>query len=793
MFRNYLVISIRNLLKNKFYLFINVIGLALALADCTVAYLNLEFAFGYDKFHEKLDKIYKVHVQKTADHGFSTYGIAPGPLGPAAAEDISAIKQMVRYNSPRMTIRKDDVILPKAVGFAEEGFLDMFTFPLAAGNANDFKSKKNIFLTKETAHIYFGDEDPLGQTITIINDAGDPHLFNVAGVFEKIQKNRTLNFDLLLHYDNYFEVNNYERNNWRYFTGATFFEIDTPEEAKTVEALLSNYLKVQNQARDDWKVAKYEIIPYGDFAMMSSELYSNWIGGGMHPAATYAPPVTAFLILLIACFNFTNTSLSMANKRLKEIGVRKVMGGGKKQLVIQFMSENLLIVFIALMVSLVISNYVVPAYGAMWENMELSLDLTQNYSFYLFLTGLLVFTAILAGSYPSFYVTKFNPVAILRGSMKIVGSSPLSRFLLAGQILLTISSIFTAFAFFQNAKFQEVADLGFNRETVVGIEMDNPEDYAALEKEFASNPKIESYAGTRTHLGRWNYSRTLKNSGQEIESLMLDFGLDYMDVMDMEIVKGRGFEDAFQQIDVDNSILVNERLVEMFGWEEPIGQRVAIDDSTHLTVVGVVKNFYHNGFWSKIWPYGIRLAKEDRFYFLVAKTREEDMAEVFGFMKEKWYQHVPNRPYLGFYQSNIEDIKEARIVNDNIVVISVFMALLSVILSGLGLFTLVSLNVLKRIKEIGIRKVLGAPIPQIIALINRPFTYIIIVGSLLGSIAGYYMTNIMMGSIFEYHKPFDIWTYSLPIAFVLVISFITSSTRILVAAMANPVKSLRYE
>lgn len=793
MIKNYLTVSLRNLIKNKFYLFINVAGLGLALATCIVAYLNWQFGHDFDREHLNADKIYKVQVSKASDQGMTDYGTTPLPIGPSALNDISAVKMFVRYNNPNYIIQRDEKVFDKNIGFASDNFLDMFTYPMKMGDPSALKDKKKILLSTEMAEVYFGDSDPLGEILTLRNDDDEEFPFIVGGVFEKIPLNSSIYFDAITNFDNYLDITKVEKNDWGRFIAATFLYIETPEQAKTVNGLLANYIDIQNKARDDWKVTEYEMLPLLEFSKISNGLYSNWLNGGMHPAQLMAPPVMAFLILLIACFNFTNTSIAISSRRLKEIGIRKVMGGGKTQLIIQFMSENLMICATAIVLALAIANYLVPAYSAMWPNMDLDVNFTQNIEMYFFLFGLLILTAVLAGAYPAIYVSSFEPVKILRGTLRLGSTSRFSKVLLSSQYLFTIMALFAGVAFIQNANYQETLDLGFDRETIIGTRVDNHSDYLQLKSAMATNPDIEALVGTENHIGSWSYSRTLRNEDREIESFMLNFGPNYMEAMDLEILQGRFFSEELKKSDTKNSLIVNERLAKDFGWTDPIGKRVAIDDSTTLTVIGVVKDFYHNGFWRDVDPYGMRLVEEESFNFVIAKVTGSTVTKSYHFLEEKWRETIPNKPFNGFYQEGLGSIKQAKEVNANIVIIFGFLSVISVILSAIGLFTLVSLNIIKRVKEIGVRKVLGAPIAHIVGLMNRPFAYMIFIGGTLGLGLGYFIVDILIDSIFKNHRPIDASTFLIPLSIILVISMLTSTIRIFGAAIKNPVDSLRYE
>lgn len=793
MLHNYFKITLRNLVKNKIYVSINVVGLALALACCIVAYLNTKFDYDFDKQHVNLDKIYMVQSNKEVQGRHIPYGITPSPLGAAIANDIAGVSKVVRYIGNGLSVKdkSSDKIFNKRIAFADPDFLDVFTFPLVSGSNESFKKKGSIMITRKMATLYFGDNDPIGNVLTIFSRDGKSYNYIVSAILKDIPQNLTMQFDALLPYEEYLNISELERNNWGRFVAGTFLYFEDPAAVTSAEQLLQKYVPIQNEARDDWKIAQFYLSPLSIIDDTGIDMRGFWLYESLHPAAVISPPVMAVLILLIACFNFTNTSIATSSKRLKEIGIRKVIGGSRKQLIIQFMSENILICLIAIVLSLAISAYLVPAYSAMWEGMTLELNFTENLGMYLFLFGLLIFTAVLAGAYPSIYISHYEPVKILRGSLKIGGTSPLSRILLGLQYLFTVLAIFASIAFIQNARYQNEIDLGFNRDHVIGVEVENSTEYKKMKAAFDRNPNILATAGTSQHIGRWEYSRTLKHGEREVETNMMDFGPDYIETMDLKLVKGRGFSQDLLLSDISNSIIVNETLVKEFKWDDPIGKKVAINDTLKLTVVGVVADFYKDGFWDPIEPVGIRVADEDKYNFIVGRVEEENLFNTYGEIEQAWAKEIPNRPYDGFYQEDL--VKEAKIVNNNIVIIFSFLGVIAIILSGIGLFTLVSLNVIKRIKEIGIRKVLGGSIGHIIGLVNKEFLMILIIASFLGALAGYYIIDMLIASIFAHYKTLDALTFMSPIVLVMVSSLLISSTRILNTARKNPVESLRYE
>ncbi|MCR9248985.1 MAG: ABC transporter permease [bacterium] len=791
MLKNFIKLTFRNLLKNKTYVLINIVGMGLSLACCIVAYINYDFGSSFDRNHENIDKIYKIHVNKEVQGNMIPYGITPQPLAVSLQNEASGIQKISRYNRGGLIMQKGDNVLNKGFGFVDPDYLDMFTYPLKYGTKESLQKKGNVILSEETAKIYFGDENPMGKTIKLREGDKEEKSFIVTGVLEPIPENTSMQFDGLLSYENFLTFYETENLDWKRFIAGTFIYVENPQDLATIKSQLQKYVPVQNEARQDWLIHEFTLIPLTELGFIARDIRSNWMMSAPHPAAIMAPPIMAFLMLLIACFNFTNTSIAISSKRLKEIGIRKVMGSNRKQLIFQFMSENLVLCILALLLSLAIALYLVPAYGAMWEGMTLEFNLLKDIGLIGFLFGLLAFTAILAGAYPSLYISSYEPVSILRGNQKIGNNKTLSYVLLTFQYSLTVIALFASVAFARNAFYQNSMDMGFDKETIVYTQVQEQYEADALKVALEKNPKVLSVGLSEEHIGRWTYSRTLGQQEKELEADMMDFGVNYFETMDVKLVEGRLFDENNREYDRANGLIVNEQMVKEFGWENPIGQRLSLNDTVKLTVVGVVENFYYNGFWGKIQPMGMRASKGDRTRFVVAKTNLADTEAVLDFMESEMRAIAPNKPFFGDYQDEL--LKESLTVNKNIVIIFSFLGILAVILSTIGLFTMVSLNVMKRIKEIGIRKVLGATVTTILGLLNKSFIIILIIAGALGTAGAYFVIDGLIASIFTYYQPIDAMTIILPVLMILIVSLAVSSARILSTAMRNPVEALRYE
>jgi ABC-type antimicrobial peptide transport system permease subunit len=721
------------------------------------------------------------------------------PMADAIKTDFTDIAKVFRFESHIFSVRDInlDKIFSTSVSYADSGFLESFTFPLISGSLSGYHELENAIVTQEYARKFYGNENPIGKVLTVFDDTGMSFNFTIAGVVQKAPQNSSVHFEVLVGFDNRFRM--YDDNvkgNWGAFAQATFLYFDNPDQVSKVEPLLSKYVAVQNEARPDFIISEYLLSPMNNHAHISNDVRSDNLRNALIPAAVLTPQIMALLILLVACFNFTNTAIANSNRRLKEIGVRKVMGGSRKQLIIQFMVENLAVCFLAILISIVIASYLVPVYSAMWQGMELEMNFEEDIWLYVFMIAMLVFTTILAGLYPSIYISKYEPVSILRGSLSIGVSSRLTKVLLATQYTFTVIAMFASVAFIQNARYQNTLDMGYDREQIIGISVLNENEYQKIQASMVANPDIQEIASAKNHIGRGNYGLTLKNQDVDVKANMMDVGIGYLETMGLGLVEGRLFSNELEASDYKNSIVVNERMVEEFDWTEPIGQRVSINDSTTLTVIGVVKNFHMYGFWAPIQPVGLRLTslkfEDDGTYsFIIAKTNLDKTREVYDYLEDEWNNKIPNKTFGGFFQDDL--LNQAKEVNNNIMMIFVFLGTVAIVLSCLGMFTLVSINVIRRIKEIGVRKVLGGSISNIVFLINKDYLLLLFISSTLGVIFGYYMIDSLIASIFSYYKTMDVITFSIPIVTIILVSLAIASFRTLKTALVNPVTSLRYE
>ena len=522
----------------------------------------------------------------------------------------------------------------------------------------------------------------------------------------------------------------------------------------------------------------------------NEEVWGHWLQQSIPPPAVVVPTIMAILILLIACFNFTNTSIAISSRRLKEIGIRKVMGGMRGQLVAQFLLENVLLCFMGMLVGVAFSLFLVPAYSEMWPFLELKLDFYQNAAFFLFMLGMLLFTGLLAGSYPAFYITSFAPAGILKGIQKLGESGKLAPVLLTTQFSISLIAIILGVAFYQNAIYQDEMDYGFDNKGVITLHMGDEDEYQAFKNQIRNDPRILSLAGSEHQLERSYRNDPIKNADKEFDVDIFHVGENFIETLNFTVLEGRSFiKDS--ETDYKESVLVSEEMVKTFGWEEPIGQKLTWTDTAQFYVIGVVKNAFVEGLWSQLDPMMLRYVPKKDYEFLTVKTTQADMIAVNDYLKEEWKKMYPDKMYTGEFMD--EEMSDSMQVNTNVIQMFTFLGAVATFLSTIGLFSLVSLSIVKRMKEIGVRKVLGASIPNIMLILNKRFSIILFIAVVFGSVISFYMVNMFMDMIWKYHITPGVATFGISALILIVAALFTTGFKIYGAASMNPVNTLRTE
>ena len=801
MIKNYLLITFRSLMKNKLFILINVFGMGIAIACCITAYLNWEYSADWDKGHVNADKIYRVQFWREFQGKRDRFGMAPMPLANYIKQNFKDVNKTVRYMSSYCDMRIGDEVFGDQIAYADSAFFELFTYELKHGSFTNFYDKGKVFISDKIARKYFNKEDVVGQLLTQIVLGKDgvrrPKEFEIGGVFTKPPLNTSLGFDVITPFDNFWDVNleaDLNETSWKRWTHVLFLKIDDPSRVSLITKQLQQYVEPQNKAREDFKISEYYLENFDGMMQRNRanpRLDSDYLGGGIPEEAVTVPAIMSILLLLLACFNFTNTSIAISSRRLKEIGIRKVLGGMRKQLIAQFLGENLILCFFGLIAGLLMAEWLVPTYDAMWPWLELNLSYAENVGLLLFIVALLFATAIIAGSYPSFYITSFEPVSILKGKARFGGTNWFTRILLGGQFVISLLAIIMGVAFYQNGNYQRDYDLGFATHGVISAFVNNEGSFNTYRDALASNKDIEVIAGSRHHVPFNFFNDPVKYEALEREVDIMEVGDNYFEAMDMTLLSGRKFiKDS--ETDRKESVIVTEELVKQFGWtDNPIGKRLVWMDTVQLYVVGVAKNVFARALWQPIEPLMIRYVEPAKYQQLVIKTDPRKIASVNEFMEKQWKEVFPNTLYGGRIID--QEMNESNEINKNVSVMFGFLGMFAALMTGIGLFTLVSLNIEKKMKEIGVRKVLGASVANIAGVINLEFIINLGIATIIGGTFGYLVANWLMDSIWEYYLELSLISLSISVAVMIAIAVAAVGQKTIYTALLNPTKTLRDE
>ncbi len=790
MIRNYFLITWRSMMKNKLFIFINVLGLAVAIACSIVAYFNWEFDAKFNKHHTKADKIYRVSTIREFEGKATLYGYVPVALGNVVKQNMPDAEKVVRMSWSYSNVKVGDNLFPGGLAYADPDFFDVFSFEMLAGSPSDLKDKSKVFLSDEMALKLFGTVDAVGKPLTqVIGNVLKEYI--VGGVFKKQPANSSFVEFAYTHYDNYYEdAKEVNENDW-INRNTLFVLIDDPARVEAISKQLQPYKENNNKIREDFQISEFKLEPFVGMAQRD-RANDTWTQtrASSGAEAVLSPIIMAMLVLLIACFNMTNTAIAISSRRLKEIGIRKVMGSMRSQLIMQFLGETAFICTIALLLGLFLGEVLLGAWNALWENMKLTSHYIDNPEFLFFLIGILLFTALLAGSYPAFYISHFEPVGILKGKLKFGGTNYFTRILLALQYSFSLVAIIFAFAFYGNSLYQRDFDIGFDQKGVIIAYVENQGEFESYRNALLQNKDIVSIAGSKHSIFSALYNDPVKFESKQLEVDIIEVGDDYVKAMGLNIVEGRDFQKD-SETDRKESIIITNKFAESFGWDKPVGKQILWMDTVKLYVIGVVKDVYSQGLWREMDPMMIRYTTPDQYTHVIVNAPATKINDINKFMEREWKQIFSNRLYNGWYLN--ANMAEANTVNDNIVKIFGFMGVIALILSATGLFTLVSLNILKKMKEIGVRKVLGASIANITRIINSEFLIILIISALLGSLLSYFAIDALMRSIWKYYQPATSASFAISVLTMFLISAIAIGFKVFSAASMNPVHSLRDE
>ena len=792
MLKNYLTVAFRALRKNKVYVLINTLGMGIAMACCITAYLLIAYNIEFDDYFNgrHVENIVKVmHHYETSAKSNEQELVCPAGLAPTAIKEISGIEDFTRYGHQTGIVSNGENVFAESIRFADSSFFRMFDLELLTGSTRNFNHQQTIFLSEAMAAKYFASQDPVGKTLSV-DFFGQTYDVVVGGVLKTLPLNSSFNIDALMRMEILLAAFDNDPDQWDMkHPVSVLFKLTDVNQRMTIAKQLSKYLPLENKKERDFRALEYELLPFRQ-TVLKSEVGRTNLRLPIPTIALVIFGTMASIVLLIACFNLMNTTLAFAGKRRKEIGVRKVVGSAGIHIAGQFLLESVLTISLAIAAGYLFAQIIVPQFALMWQ-LQYGLDDLNNINLLLTLMVLLFSAAILTGIYPALANSKVSPVLLLRGGQQAKDGRTLMKVSLVIQFSLSVMVFIAGIVFTRNAGYQQDLNFGYDKNNIIKVTLQGEQIYERLKNNIEQNPAIESIAGASNHISPYgSRERTVKIDTSAFETVVYEVGVGYFRTIGLPIVAGRDFSPDGSQADYE-SAMVDENFVRNHQLTNPLGTRVQYNNRL-LQVVGVVGNHLSGLKQRTDAEHFYSLSEPKNYSVMIIRTKSSDRQEVQAFVEKEWKKLFPGKPVQSALQEDIV-YEEAGDYNKNLKQILLFLTVLGCMLSVSGVYALASLNVQQRIKEIGIRKVLGASVVSIIKLLNKDFAIILALAVLFGGAGGYVLTDALLASLFFQHIPVGVVTVLLCGLAIFSIGISAVSSIIFRSAVCNPADTLRVE
>ena len=776
------------MLRQRSYILINLIGLTIGMTVCILLFLFVQYESSYDNFHTHADRIYRVISQDQDEKGMDTFIFTPAPLAPALLEDFPEIEKAVRFADSEIEIISKGRRFYETVFFADREIFDVFSIKLVQGNTNSaLEDPRSLLVSENTAEKYFKDEDPVGQSISFWGERD----YTITGVFEDIPMNSHLRFDFLGSFENFHRRHHDQWGISNYFTYILLAENASIE---SIVSKLPEFID-RHKGPDARRVYKFNFL----FQPITQiHLNSHWrgeIAAGTKMSTLYIFSTVALFVLLIACFNSINLSIARFSSRAQEVGMRKVIGANRFQLIQQFLGESFFLTLLSFPASLALVEGLLPLFNSL-SGKDLHMQYSHNLPLLVFLLCILIFTALVSGLYPAVFISSFKPVKVLKGTFKSsLNISFFRKTLIVIQFVVSLIFIISFFIISHQLHFMRTRDLGFNREYIALIPINEPEilqRHETIKAEFLRSPHISATTATSYFPGKSIYRQNYWKEGMEENEFdmihWLDVDHDFITTFQLELIAGRDFNKNIES-DTGGAYILNESAAAALGWDPLEAVNKSFELAERGQIIGVVKDFHFRSLHQDVDPLVLYIWPEALKYFAL-RLNQDNIQAGLNHLKTVWSSTAVQQPFEFFFLDEEYD----RLYQTEIRLgkIFVYVTLLSILIACLGLFGLASFSGEKRTKEIGIRKILGASAGRLVWILSKEFLIWIAIANLIAWPVAYYAMQQWLQN-FTYRISPELWTFLVSSFFVLAVALITVGIKTLRSALSDPVDTLRYE
>jgi putative ABC transport system permease protein len=784
MWKNYLLVGRRNLAKNKTASAINLFGMSVAVASCVAAFLFVKDFATVDRFHENGDRIYTITHEVEENGGIARWGNSPAPLGPELAASFPQIEASVRLSRSQAVVAYGDIVVSEAVLFADPQFFDLFSFNLKLGTKESFQKESTVIISERTAEKFFGSKNPMGEVLSL-SFAGNPEqAYVVGGVANAFPSNASFKFDVLISSENASGFGRSGEGDWGQFVGGTFIMLAPGASLDPIREAMPQFVTRQNAANEDWQILRY------DFENLRSKGFTAFLIRGRVNYATEWSFMTVFIaiplfMLALSCINYVNITLASALRRLKEIGIRKVIGGSREQIVFQFIAENLILCFLALIAGVILAGLVlVPVFNTLFVE-QISMSLATDFSLWIFLLLLLLGIGLISGAYPALYISSFEPSSILRGHDKVTRKAWLTRSLMTVQFALAFITVVVSVYLASNNEHLLTVDWGYAPDNTLVVSLEGQNDFRILEAELSQYPGVQLVAGAQHHIGRDGSSARVNVDGVDKTVRKIAIGDSYFESMGIKVASGREFERGRTGLD-SVSVVVNRAFEQDAGWDDATEHSIRLD-GRDVSVIGVIDNVLVMPFTSEI-PIIFTKAATESFSVATLKVPAGFDTKL---IDDIWKKLFPGKKATYLFQNEVFDISYNSMKKLNRAFVAI--ALLSLMIACMGLFGLASQNAATRMKEMAVRKSLGASGANLAYELNRKFVVLLGVAAIFASLLCFFGINGLLGLVPNENLPLG----PLPIIFALMLMFSTAGAAVFYQsrkiALINPAEVLKLE